>query len=167
MNLLKKYFMAEITSIKHNTGKTHYKSLRVDLTPMVDLGFLLITFFILTNTIQQKTELQLTLPKDSSAKTLVAASATLTFILNGHDSISYYDGFNTNVTHSTFTSMRKVIQQKQINLIHNHLDKNKLTIIIKPTAESTYKNLIDAIDEILITDCKHYFVAEPGKNEEK
>jgi hypothetical protein len=45
------------------------------------------------------------------------------------------------------------------------IDKNKLTLIIKPTSESTYKNFIDALDEVTINDCKHYFVAEPEKNE--
>ena len=110
---MKLFLMSELISSNNNTTKRYeHKSLRVDLTPMVDLGFLLITFFILTNTIQQKTELQLILPRDSPVKTLLSASTTLTFILKGNDSIGYYDGFNTNINHAGFALMRKIIQQK-------------------------------------------------------
>jgi biopolymer transport protein ExbD len=132
---------------------------------MVDLGFLLITFFILTTTMQQPTEMKLILPKDSPITTNVAESKTLTFILNKHDSISYYDGFAKEIKQANFSAMRNIIQQKQINLVNNHIDKNELVLIIKPTKESTYKNFIDAMDEVYINDCRHYFVAEPGKNE--
>ena len=61
--------------------------------------------------------------------------------------------------------MRSIIQQKQINLTNNHINKNKLTIIIKPTPESSYKNFIDALDEVSINDCKHYFIVEVEKGE--
>lgn len=158
--------MAELnTSIKKTDTKYLHKHIRVDLTPMVDLGFLLITFFILTTTMQQPLIMKLIMPKDSEIKATLKESTTLTFILERHDSIGYYNGLAKEIKHANFGAMRNIIQQKQISLTNNHIDKNKLTLIIKPTKESTYKNFIDALDEITISDCKHYLVAEPEKDE--
>ncbi|MDB5198543.1 MAG: biopolymer transporter ExbD [Chitinophagaceae bacterium] len=158
--------MAEInTSTKNKDKKYLHKSIRVDLTPMVDLGFLLITFFILTTTMQANTAMKLILPEDSPDSTEVSGLKTLTFILIRNDSIGYYDGLAKEISYINFGAMRRIIQQKQVSLTNNHINKNELILIIKPTTESSYKNFIDALDEIYINDCKHYFVAEPGENE--
>lgn len=158
--------MAEIISPGKRNGKKYMpKTIRVDLTPMVDLGFLLITFFILTTALGEQKEMKLFLPKDSPDNTLVEASTTLTFILKGNDSIGYYDGLAKQFAYATFGSMRSIIQHKQKSLTHRHIDRKKLTIIIKPTAESTYKNFIDALEGVSINDCRHYFIAEPEKSD--
>jgi len=85
--------------------------------------------------------------------------------LNKNDSISYYEGFAKHISHSGFGAMRNLIYQKQISLEKRNINKSELIIIIKPTKQSTYKNFIDALDEISISDCKHYFIAEPLKSE--
>lgn len=158
--------MAEIISSFKKSGKRFLpKSIRVDLTPMVDLGFLLITFFILTTSLEEQKEMKLFLPKDSLDSTLVEGSTTLTFILKGNDSLGYYDGLAKKINYVKFGFMRKVIQEKQNSLSNKHIDRRKLILIIKPTPESTYQNLIDALDEVSINDCRHYFIAEPAKED--
>lgn len=158
--------MAEITTPNKSKNKKYqHKFIKVDLTPMVDLGFLLITFFILTTTMQQQTEMNLVMPKDSPMTTNVPVSKVLTFILNRNDSIGYYEGNSKEIKYAGFGAMRNIIQQKQLSLTHNGLNKAEMVLIIKPTKESTYKNFIDALDEIHINDCRTYFIADPEKSE--
>ena len=157
--------MAEINTSSKNSGKYQHKNIRVDLTPLVDLGFLLITFFVITTTLQQPHVMKLVMPKDSIDSTLLPRSTTLILILERHDSIGYYDGLSKEIKFTDFGKMRNLIQQKQVSLTNNHINRNELILVIKPTPESTYKNFIDAMDEVLINDCQHYFVAEPAPGE--
>lgn len=157
--------MAEVYTTQRPGKRSRNKFIRVDLTPMVDLGFLLITFFVLTTTLQETGITKLILPKDSDSKTLLPESTTLTFILHANDSIGYYDGASPKIIHENFGAMRSIILHKQLQLINSNINKNDLSIIIKPTKESTYKNFIDALDEITISDCRHYFITEPDNVE--
>ncbi len=65
------------------------------MTPMVDLGFLLITFFIFSTTMSQPTAMPLLMPKDTDKpeeQNKVKASGALTIMLGKSDGIYYYEG---------------------------------------------------------------------------
>lgn len=158
--------MAEITANTSTNGRRSFKKfIKIDLTPMVDLGFLLITFFVLTTSLQELKAAKLILPKDTGPETPISDRTSLTFILKSGDSIGYYDGMLSRMKYYNFGAMRKIILDKQLQLTRNNINKNDLSITIKPTKESTYKNFIDALDEVAISDCRHYFIAEPNEEE--
>ncbi len=155
--------MAQIEENIHRHSKTNStkKNLKVDLTPMVDLGFLLITFFILATELSQPSIAKLIMPKDEGPPIQVAKDAVLTLMLIRNDSIRYYDGnlpTGELIKICSFNKLRFVLQQKQKKVAKILGDGNKTVVIIYPGNESTYKNFVDALDEIQINDITHYFV---------
>src|SRR5215210_5692589 len=119
-------------------------STRVDLTPMVDLGFLLITFFIFTTTMSQATAMRLFLPKDTDKpeeQNKAKESGALTILLGKDNNVFYYEGIlqpdGSNFKSTNFKDIRDVIIRKK-----QTTDSADLVVVIKPSNESTYKNVI-------------------------
>lgn len=109
-------------------------STRVDMTPMVDLGFLLITFFIFTATMSSPTTLDLNMPKESDKKedeTKVKQSGALTVMLGKNDMVYYYEGeldeanASSIFKQTTFKGIRDVIINKKKEVIKNHVHDAK------------------------------------------
>lgn len=137
-------------------------STRVDLTPMVDLGFLLITFFIFTTTMSQPTAMRLFLPKDTEKpedQNKVKASGALTLILAKDNSIFYYEGElapdGGNFKNTGFKEIRDVIINKK-----KSTNPEDFVVVIKPTPEATYKNTVDMLDEMTINEVKRYALVD-------
>jgi biopolymer transport protein ExbD len=126
-------------------------STKIDMTPMVDLAFLLITFFMLTTTFSKPQAMDVNMPDktDDNKKMEIKESRTMTIILGAGDSIYWYMGIRdpkVNVTNfSENEAIRKVITQKKSTL------KEDLVVIVKPGKKSKYKNLVDILDEIHIS----------------
>src|SRR5258705_11219551 len=106
-------------------------STRVDMTPMVDLGFLLITFFIFTATMKSPTTLDLNMPKESDEKdqTKIKQSGALTILLGKDDNVFYYEGELTSdgstFKSSNFSKIREIIINKKKEVIKNHIHDDK------------------------------------------
>ena len=119
---------------------------------MVDLGFLLITFFVFTTTMSQATAMNMNEPKDDPTNQLkVKNSGVMTLLLGKNNEVYYYMGelsptdASAQFKSSSFKDIRQVI-----------LDKKKATpigdlmYIIKADKEATFKNAIDILDEMSI-----------------
>jgi len=169
-------------------------STRVDMTPMVDLGFLLITFFIFTTTMSTPTTVNLNMPKDTDKdeeKTKTKQSGALTIMLGKNNNVYYYEGeldeknASSVFTRSNFADIRKEIIKKKQQVISNYhtdaecekkaRDKGKdpirecqdqdLVVIIKPTDDATYKNAVDILDEMTINKVKRYAIVKISDTE--
>lgn len=139
-------------------------STRVDLTPMVDLGFLLITFFIFTTTMSQPTAMRLYLPKDTEKpeeQNKVKASGALTIMLGKADQVYYYEGEDpTKIQASNFKDIRGVIINKK-----RSTDPKDFVVVIKPTPDATYLNTVDILDEMSINEVKRYAMVDISPQE--
>jgi biopolymer transport protein ExbD len=137
-------------------------STRVDLTPMVDLGFLLITFFIFTTTMAQPTSMQLFLPKDTDKpeeQNKLKASGALSIMLSKNNTIYYYEGEllpdGSNFKSTNFKEIRNIILNKK-----RSTDPKDFMVVIKPGPLSSYKNSVDILDEMTINDVKRYALVD-------
>lgn len=151
----------DLSPRRQSKSLSHRIRLNVDLTPMVDLGFLLITFFILSTTLSQPQSTDLVMPKDSKEKTPLKESAVLTLMPVRNNQIDYFEGRNESsgmTKHCSYNELRSVIQQKQREVARVLGNQNETVIIIDPDSTSSYKNFMDIMDEIQINDIRHYFV---------
>jgi biopolymer transport protein ExbD len=167
--------MAEInipaaSGTKPGVRRSKKHSTRVDLTPMVDLGFLLITFFIFTTSMSTPKSMKLIMPKDSPDSTTVGLSTALTVIPLKDNKVFYYHGelseaLKTNTYGITNYSVNKglgeIVREKQAALDRVSPGKRKdLMLMIKPTPESNYQHLVNVLDEVLINEVKHYAIMD-------
>lgn len=141
-------------------------STRVDMTPMVDLGFLLITFFIFTTTVASPTALKLFLPKDvekQEEQNKVKESGAFTIMLGKEDQVYYYEGLDpTKLQGTNFKGIREEILRKK-----KTTNPEDLVVIIKPTEDATYKNTVDILDEMTIAEIKRYAMVDVTADEYK
>ena len=141
-------------------------STRVDMTPMVDLGFLLITFFIFSTTMAQPTAMKLIMPKDTDnqeEQTKVKASGALTIMLGKSNGIYYYAGDDpTKIEPTDYKKIRDVIINKK-----KTTKPEDFVVVIKPNDESTYQNMVAILDEMSINEVKKFAVVpiSPVENE--
>ena len=158
--------MAEIQNkITGNTkGARRSKKLstRVDLTPMVDLGFLLITFFVFTTSLNSPTAMRLTMPKDTKDSSSVPAGKTISLLLGGNNTIYYYNGDSINHMHIIHSAneIRSVLQQKKLSVQKRYKDAGEMVVLIKPTKQTSYANIINTLDEMEINVIKRYAIME-------
>lgn len=151
--------------------KAKKQSTLIDMTPLVDLGFLLITFFIFTTTLATPLAMKLIMPKDTDKKeeqNKAKESGALTILLGKGDQVYYYEGQlapdGSNFKSSSFdpkAGIRQVIINKKLSA------KEDMVVVIKPNDEATYKNTVDILDEMTINGISKFALVDitPNENE--
>lgn len=164
--------MAEIqtTTNKHAGSKQKKLSTRVDLTPMVDLGFLLITFFIFTTALSKPNTMKVFLPKEELNVTInnVAKSKVLTLLPAANNIVYYYYDDNPLAMQQTNfgeDGIRKIILDKRKDVAAKFGDAKETVVLIKPTDNATYQNMVDVLDEMLINNISRYMLLDVNQQE--
>lgn len=165
--------MAEIntppTPQRHRAGvrKMMKGNLRVDMTPMVDLGFLLITFFVLTTRMGSPTAMNLSMPRADGSPTPIGDSYALTVLL-GRNSY-YYEGDWVKAVKTgkifpvTNVELRTIIARKKQQLNNKEQYKfgsDGMMLLIKPDANAEYRTIVDMLDETTIGNVKSYALVD-------
>ena len=169
--------MAEIDTSggggKHKGGVRSKKmSTRVDLTPMVDLAFLLITFFMLTTTLNKPKAMQLNMPKkvEKEEKQEIGECQVMNILIDTLDQVWYYEGLQVAGLQKTDFSGDAGIRKQILKMIKKVPNECPLTskgtkrdaiVLIKMMKGARYKNMVDILDEMDITGCKIYAIQEP------
>ena len=142
-------------------GKKRAKKLstRVDMTPMVDLAFLLLTFFVMTTTLNKPQTMEITMPEEEDEKDQpkVNERHVLTLLMGADDKIYWYIGITdpeVKVTNFSHNGIRKL-------LLEQKRDIPKLIVLIKSMDESKYKNMVDILDEMNINSIQRYAIVDP------
>ena len=165
--------MAEV-QVKEQSGKggkvrSKKQPPHVDLTPMVDLAFLLITFFMLVTTFNKPNVMDLGLPAkpktpQQDPKTEIKLSNSISLLIGKDNKVYWHQQDQTTLTDANLNEtnfdregIRKVIRQAQANAA----DKDLFTVIIKPTDDAVYRNFVDILDEMAITKNERYGVTDP------
>ncbi len=148
---------------KHEKKRAKKSSTRIDMTPMVDLAFLLLTFFVLTSTFSKPKAMEINFPADpKDEKDRQKVNNALTFIMTKDNGIYYYAGEfypPNNKDGKPSTALVKTDFSKD-GLHKLLLDTHKPTIEAVHELEEKYKR-----KEIADTTLKRLVNLEKGKKE--
>jgi biopolymer transport protein ExbD len=136
---------------KHSKKRAKKTSTHIDMTPMVDLAFLLLTFFVLTSTFSKPTTMEITMPVDEGEKKKVFHA--LTILLMEDDEIYYYYGElkedgSTQVNKTSFDpdkGIRKILIEKNRNAIDEirKLKKDLIAKYAKSVSQDSLNRLVN------------------------
>ena len=122
-------------------------AIRIDMTPMVDVAFLLLIFFMVTTVFRQPQAMELNLPP-ADAKVQVAESNVLTLFVDANERMSYQMGKSPLAS----TSL------KDLNLLFAEGVKAnpELIILVKINRAARYNDMVNIMDELEIANMTRF-----------
>lgn len=162
--------MAEINQSgggsKDSKVRSKKSSTKIDMTPMVDLAFLLLTFFMLTTTFNKPQTMEITMPekaKEEDKPPMVNEKRVLTLVLGEQNKVYWYVGVTdpqVQLTDFSQDGVRKVLVEKNSSI-------KEMVVLIKPANASKYKNVVDILDEMAIANVMRYALVEITPEDER
>lgn len=169
--------MAELNTGASNEGATRKirskkLSSRVDFTAMVDLAFLLITFFMLTTSLSKPQAMDLTMPADGESSA-VDENRTMTVLIGENGQLKSFMGMAANaktkdLKAGTSGFRQEILANKKKALVYSASigkPERGLIVLIKPGVKSNYRSLVDVLDEMAISGVQTYAITDLTKEE--
>ncbi len=135
---------------KHSKKKKRRIGVRIDMTPMVDIAFLLLTFFMLTTTMNKPQAMEINLPP-GDAKVDVPSSNLLTLRVSEDGSIYWNIGTDKPEKVSSI-DLKKVLKEK-------NSANPKLITLIKVDRKGKYIMMVNIMDELNVADITRFSLA--------
>lgn len=149
----------------------------IDMTPMVDLGFLLITFFMLATTFSKPKTMEIIKPaKDNPDQPDIAPKVNvervLSILLGENDKVYFYQvaaeadqskPLQVDSTDFSAAGVRAIVKDRQSQVKQKFGSADTLVVLIKGMPKANYKNFVDIIDEMRITGVKQYALVDRDK----
>lgn len=125
--------------------------IRIDNTPMVDIAFLLLTFFMLTTTMNRPQTMEINLPPSNDVTVEVAQSNLMTIRVKEDGSIFWNLGVDPPEM-VEFTGLRALMTER-------NLQNPKLITLIKIDRKGKYKMMVDIMDELNLANVTRFSLA--------
>lgn len=160
--------MAEVITKEKSGGKQNKKPIKIDMTPMVDLNFLLLMFFMFTSSFSKPNVMDLGLPaKDPNPipfnDKVIDQLNQITFIIGENNRIFYHQSNEKDLTEAGLKEIdyNGLNVSKIISKAYEKAPKKEIfTIIVKPTDDANYKNFVDMMDNISISKKERYGISD-------
>jgi biopolymer transport protein ExbD len=180
---------------KHKKVRAKKQSTHIDMTPMVDLAFLLLTFFMMTTTFGKPKTMEINMPVKPEDNTKTEVNNAVTILLTGDDKIYWYFGelkpeTKLELTNYSNDGLRKLFldknkfaverikQLRTESATNNMADstlkrlevgakgaKQALMVLVKADDKAKYKNIVDVLDELNITMVGKYAIVDLSQQE--
>ncbi len=140
---------------KHGKAKKRKKSrrlgIRIDMTPLVDVAFLLLTFFMLTTSMSRPQTMEINLPPDET-KVDVPESNLLTLFVNAKGDIFWSIGSFQSAKRIEFVKLRAFLKEQ-------NTANPKLITLLKIDREGKYNTMVNMMDELNLANVTRFSLA--------
>ncbi len=125
--------------------------IRIDMTPLVDVAFLLLTFFMFTTSMSRPQTMEINLPPDASVKVEIAESNLLTLRINDKGTMFWNTGIESPKKLEQ-ADLRKFLKEKA-------LANPKLTVLVKVDRQGKFEMMVNTIDELNLAQIQRFSIA--------
>lgn len=146
---------------KKKNWKKPRVSIRVDMTPMVDVAFLLLIFFMVTTVFRLPQAMEINLPPDSDpVETKIKQSRILNFNVDNSNRLFFSIGDSSLRLLQWDSLESKLLERKKAKDTEGKLIGQNLIVVAKFQPQSPFKAMVDLIDQFNVDSVTRYSVAK-------
>jgi biopolymer transport protein ExbD len=144
---------------KKKRRKSKRLGIRIDMTPLVDVAFLLLTFFMLTTSMARPQTMEINLPPDENVKVEIAESNLMTLRVNEKGQVFWNLGLDAPQP-IEFAKLRGFIRERaQAN--------PRLVTLVKIDPKAKYEMMVNIMDELNLADMQRFSIARMTEQDQK